>query len=316
MNNNCVPVAMFVYNRLDNVKKTVGCLMQNTLAAKTDLVVFSDGGRDETSWNEVRAVRRFFRESELTMHSVTVIERSVNYYLERNIIEGVTQMLEKHGRVIVLEDDICTSPYFLEYMNDALSLYEKEPRVMHISGFTNLNVPQKGDVYLTRHMAGWGWATWADRWRDGFVHYKSRAEALDGLTADEICAIEYGGKFGCLKSLDHIPIPWDICWEIGIRRRGGLCLSPTQTLVRNCGIGGGTHFHSKRLFGHYEYDRPYTCRRLDVSLPVIAADEEVETVLNPEALTDHGFRYNLLGRILRYFYLHLTRKDGAEKHTS
>jgi len=312
MNNNCAPVAMFVYNRLDNVKKTIGCLTQNTLAASTDLVVFSDGGKDERSWSEVRAVRSFFRENTLPMRSVTVVERSVNYYLERNIIEGVTQMLDKYGRVIALEDDICTSPYFLEYMNDALSFYEKERKVMHISGFTNLNVPQKGDVYFTKHMAGWGWATWTDRWREGFTHYKSRAEALAGLTGEEVSAIEYGGKFGCLKSLDKTPIPWDICWEIGIRRRGGLCLSPTQTLVRNCGISGGTHFHSQKLFGRYEYDRPYTCRRLDVRLSVIAADEEVETVLNPKALTDHGFRYNLLGRILRWFYHHLAKSSCAE----
>lgn len=187
-------------------------------------------------------------------------------------------------------------------MNDALTAYEHEPRVMHISGFTNLNVPQKGDVYLTRHMAGWGWATWVDRWKQHFTHYKSREEALHGLTARETNAIEYGGRFPCLNSLNRDPIPWDICWEIGIRRNDGLCLSPTQTLVRNCGINGGTHFRSQWLFGHYEYDRPYISRKLDVRLPQIAADEEVETVLNPQALTDHGFRYNLFGRMLRFAY--------------
>lgn len=310
MSRDCAPVAMFVYNRLDNIKNTISCLIKNTVAKETDLTVFSDGGRDEKSWNEVNKVRRFFRESELSMRSVRLIERPENYYLERNIIEGVTQILDESGRAIVLEDDICTSPFFLEYMNDALSTYEHEPKVMHISGFTNLDVPQKGDVYFTKHMAGWGWATWADRWEKGFTHYKSRAEALQGLTDGEISAIEYGGRFPCLGSLDRNPIPWDICWEIGIRRLGGLCLSPTQTLVRNCGISGGTHFRSQRLFGYYEYDRPFSCRRLDVRLQNIEADEEVETVLNPKALTDHGFRYNLLGRTLRFMYHKAMRKKG------
>lgn len=266
------------------------------------MTVFSDGGKDRKSWREVEKVRQFFRETSLPMRSVRLIERPENYYLERNIIEGVSQILSESGRVIVLEDDICTSPYFLQYMNDALSTYEHEPKIMHISGFTNLNVPEKGDVYLTNHMAGWGWATWADRWQKAFTHYESRAEALQGLTAEEISAIEYGGKFRCLGSLDRHPIPWDICWEIGIRRLGGLCLSPTQTLVRNCGINGGTHFRSQRLFGHYEYDRPFISKRLDVRLQKIEADREVETILNPKALTDHGFRYNLLGRIVRYVY--------------
>lgn len=302
MSERCAPVAMFVYNRLDNVKKTLDCLAQNTLAADTDLIVFSDGGKDKKSWDEVMAVRRFLSEADLPMCSMRVVERTENYYLERNIIEGITQVVNEYGRIIVLEDDICTSPYFLEYMNDALNAYEHEPRVMHISGFTNLDVPEKGDVYFTHHMAGWGWATWKDRWTGAFVHYGSRAEALKGMTSEQISAVEYGGKFRCLQSLDRTPIPWDICWEIAIRRRNGLCLSPTQTLVRNCGIGGGTHFHNQQLFGHYEYDRPFILRRLNVKLANIAADEEVETTLNPQALTDHGFRYNLLGRVLRRVY--------------
>lgn len=298
---------MFVYNRLDNIWKTLDCLCRNTLASATDLTVFSDGGKDRKSWHEVEKVRQFFRETSLPMRSVRLIERPENYYLERNIIEGVSQILSESGRVIVLEDDICTSPYFLQYMNDALSTYEHEPKIMHISGFTNLNVPEKGDVYLTNHMAGWGWATWTDRWQKAFSHYESRAEALQGLTAEEISAIEYGGKFRCLGSLDRHPIPWDICWEIGIRRLGGLCLSPTQTLVRNCGINGGTHFRSQWLLGRYEYDRPFICRKLNVSLQRIEADREVEEVLNPAALTDHGFRYNLLGRALRYAYYKVKR---------
>lgn len=63
MSQNYAPVAMFVYNRLDNIKKTIGCLVQNTIAADTDLTVFSDGGKDRKSWNEVNKVRRFLREA-------------------------------------------------------------------------------------------------------------------------------------------------------------------------------------------------------------------------------------------------------------
>lgn len=303
MDRNCAPIAMFVYNRLDNVMKTIECLTKNTLADDTELYVFSDGGKDEASWQQVYAVRNFFRTGSFNLKKVTLIEREVNYYLERNIIEGISQILSDYDRVIVLEDDICTSPYFLEYMNDALDFYKDTKRVMHISGFTHLDVPYKGDVYFTRHMAGWGWATWADRWNGCFVHFKSREEALRKMTPDMIRQIEYGGRFHCLESLDRNPIPWDICWNINIRTNNGLCLSPTQTLVRNCGINNGTHFHSMSVFGHYEYDRDFVCRKLDVRKDVVEADDEVENQLNPAALTDHGFRYNLLGKIVRFFYV-------------
>lgn len=61
MDRNCAPIAMFVYNRLDNVMKTIECLTKNTLADDTELYVFSDGGKDEASWQQVNAVRNFFR---------------------------------------------------------------------------------------------------------------------------------------------------------------------------------------------------------------------------------------------------------------
>lgn len=307
------PIAMFVYNRLDNVRQTIDCLLKNTFAPQTELYVFSDGGKDEQSWKEVDAVRGFIlelkhQEDGRGLKKISLIPRPENYYLERNITEGISQILSTYDRIVVLEDDICTSPYFLEFMNDALNHYEAEKSVMHISGFTNLDIPQKGDVYFTPHMAGWGWATWRDRWCGSFVHFKSRSEALAGMT-DEMCRkIEYHGKFPCLKSLDRNPIPWDICWEVAICKNHALCLSPTQTLVRNCGIHNGTHFHAQDIFGRYEYDRPYTTRKLDVAKSPIHEDEEIETVLNPAALTDNGFRYNPFGKIIRFFYLRLFKK--------
>jgi hypothetical protein len=299
------PVAIFTYNRLDTLRQTVDCLLHNTLAPQTSIYVFSDGPKaDSRSQSTVAAVRFYLEQLRTSQsgkgfHEVNLIFRPQNIYLERNITEGLAQLLTDHEAAIVIEDDICTGPYYLQYMNDALHFYRDNSKVMHVAGFTNLNIPEKGDVYFTPHMSGWGWGTWADRWQQHFRHYASRAEAVEGLTPDDLSRIEYGGRFRCLQSLDRTPIPWDICWEMAIYRNHGLCLTPTQTLVRNCGIGGGTHFHSQRLFGHYGYDRPYATRRFNVQSDHIAPDPDIEERLNPAALTDHGFIYNPLGRVLR-----------------
>jgi hypothetical protein len=181
---------------------------------------------------------------------------------------------------------------------------------MHVAAFTPLDIPQKGDVYFTPHMSGaGGWATWKDRWENYFVYYKSREEALAGMTEEKIDHIQYGGVFHCLQSLDRKPIPWDICWEIAIYKNDGLCLSPTHALFRNIGLNNGTHFNIiNRLFGHFEFDRPYCNRQLNVAKSPVAEDAEIETVLNPAALVDHGFRYNLFGKVIRYFYLKYFKK--------
>lgn len=328
------PVAMFVYNRVDNTQKTIEHLLRNTLAAETDLFVFSDGGKDEKSWKAVNEVRAYLHkvqkdiEANGALKSMTIIERPENIYLERNITEGIAQIFETHDRIIVLEDDICTSPYYLQYMNDAFDLYKDEPRVMHVAGFTNLDLstlhsslsPLHSNLspltsplsplpfYFTPHMSGWGWGTWRDRWQKHFVHYQTREAALEGMTAADQDAIQYGGVFPCLKSLDKRPIPWDICWELAIYKAGGLCLTPGRTMVRNIGLKNGTHFKSFDILQRYEFDREPSQEPLALTkIPNPQKDEAIERLF-AEAITDWGIRYTTLGKFIRFFYKLFTGK--------
>nr|AIF26864.1 hypothetical protein [uncultured bacterium fosmid pJB135F11] len=314
------PVALFVYDRLDTTRATMQALFANTLASDTDLYVFSDGGRDEASWRRVNHVRDYLHSVYLRevgeqhlLRSMTIIERPRNIYLEQNIIQGVSYVLQRHDTIIVLEDDIVTSPYFLQYMDEAFSLYRDVPRVMHVAGFTHLDLMKPDSetqtpYYFTPHMSGWGWGTWRDRWERHFVHYQSRSEAMDGLDASDADRMQYGGVFPCLQHLDRSPIPWDVCWEIAIYRAHGLCLTPGHTLVRNVGLHRGTHFLAFDILQRYEYDRP------PLSHPLLLqrcenpqADPVIEAAF-ANAIRDWGIRYTLLGKVVRCFYLFLKPK--------
>ncbi|MBP5381350.1 MAG: glycosyltransferase [Bacteroidaceae bacterium] len=297
------PVALFVYNRVGHTRHTLCALMANTLASQTEVYVFSDGGRDKSSWRAVEQVREVVRSIQKTaaFKSLTLIERPENYYLERNITEGIAQVLESHDRIIVLEDDIVTSPYYLQYMNEAFELYQDVPRVMHVAGFTNLSLDDV-PFYFTPHMSGWGWGTWRDRWQKHFRHYATREEALEGLTAENQNAIQYDGAFPCLKSLDRKPIPWDICWEIAIYRANGLCLTPGRTMIRNIGLSSGTHFRSWCLLQRFEFDREPQQHSLPLTrIEHPEKDERIEQCF-AEAIRDWGIRYTPLGKAVRYLY--------------
>ena len=307
------PVALFVYNRIDNTRKTVEHLLANTLAKDTELYVFSDGGKDAASWQKVNEVRDYLRQVKEEAERVgalkrmTIVERPENIYLERNIIEGIAQVFESHDTIIVLEDDICTSPYYLQYMNKAFDLYRDVPQVMHVSGFTNLDLDTP-PFYFTPHMSGWGWGTWRDRWQRHFVHYQTREEASQGMTEYDLSTMQYGGVFPCLKSLDKHPIPWDICWEIAIYKAGGLCLTPSHTLVRNIGLNNGTHFRAFSLLQHYEYDREPLQTPLHLTqVEHPQKDSQIEKLF-AESITDWGIRYTILGKIVRFFYKKLICK--------
>lgn len=306
MKHSYTPIALFVYNRLDNTRQTIEHLLCNKEAEQSELYVFSDGGKDDKTWEEVKKLRAYLH-SVKGFKEVHIVERFENYYLERNVIEGISEVFEKHDSIIVMEDDVCTSPFCLEYLNGALCKYKEEKRVMHIASFTNLDIPTFGDTYFTPHMSGCGcWATWKDRWQK-FRHFKSRDEALEGMSSNDIYNIEYGGNFTCLKSLDRNPIPWDICWEVIIRKSNGLCLHPTHTLIRNIGLSSGTHFNAfNRIFGWYDFDRPYR------TTPVLLADIPIEEnpiieAMYANALKDHGMRYNWFGKLVRYLYKKLRK---------
>lgn len=121
------PVLLFVYNRIETTKQTIIHLKNNTLAHETDLFIYSDGGKDKKSWKQVNMLRQYLRTIS-GFKNVFLVERRINYYLERNIIDGVTDIINHYGRVIVIEDDVLTNPYYLQYMNDVLTFYEKEKK--------------------------------------------------------------------------------------------------------------------------------------------------------------------------------------------
>ena len=297
------PVAFFCYDRLDTASQTLTALMRNAGAAETELYAFCDAARSEENAGRVAEVRQWIRSiPEGAFKAVHIVERPDNYGLNRNIISGITEVLGISDRVIVIEDDIVTSPFFLQYANNGLEEYADKKEVMMIGGHTQLDIPQKGDVYFSPHAQIWGWATWADRWAY-FRHYHSSEEALEGMTPAEIDALEYHGAFPILQGLDKPSHMWDICWNVEVHKRHGFCLTPTRTLVHNAGLGGGTNYNKwMKYFGHYiEY--PFNDHLPDVRRSPIAADPEIEDVLYPAAMKDWGFKYNLPGKVVHTLWL-------------
>jgi hypothetical protein len=92
---------------------------------------------DRTKVEEVRQVAK-----ETTgFKAVKVILRDRNLGLAESIISGVTQLVYEYGKVIVFEDDLLSSPYTIQYFNEALSRYANEDKVMHIGAYMyNLEV--------------------------------------------------------------------------------------------------------------------------------------------------------------------------------
>lgn len=165
------PVVMFVYNRADHFQQTYEALCNCPGVAETDLYIFSDGPKNEAQIEKVNMVRETIHslKTNSPFHEVHVTESVINKGLAKSVISGVTEVIEKYGRVIVVEDDCVPAPGFLKYMNQCLDYYESEERVGSIAGFTpTLPYPEcfKDDVFFAYRSCSWGWATWKNCWKD------------------------------------------------------------------------------------------------------------------------------------------------------
>ncbi len=250
------PVAIFVYNRLRNTVQTIEALRNNYIAKNTDIFIFSDAPKNQKNEKSVNAVRNYIK-TVTGFKSVNIIERNENFYIERNIISGVTEIINKYGKIIVLEDDGVSTKSFLTFMNEALDYYEKIEKVMHIATFTFIKMPDnynKTFLWSYSENTGGGWATWKNRW-DKFYWFKSENEALNLLSAKQKNKIELNGVFKCLGSLKLNPIPWDICWYITITLNNGLAVNSPRSLIKNNGLFNGTHFSGlNRILGKNPFD--------------------------------------------------------------
>ena len=162
---NLAPICLFTYNRLIETKQTLEALQKNFLASQSELFVFSDGWKSEADKVKVIEVRNYIKTIS-SFNKITIIESNLNKGLANSIINGVTQIIQKHGKVIVLEDDLVTTPNFLDFMNQSLQFYKNDTSIQSISGFSMKikNKLKDSDVFFHQRTHSWGWATWENRW--------------------------------------------------------------------------------------------------------------------------------------------------------
>jgi hypothetical protein len=236
------PIALFVYNRFDHTRQTVEALKKNALCSESELIIFSDAPKTETHSEAVDEVREYIRQIE-GFRSVTLVERETNFGLARSIIDGVTKLCDEYGRVIVLEDDLVTSPYFLEFMNDALNIYEHEDQVMQISGFTYPVEQMEDETFFLRLPLCWGWATWDRAWR----HFRKSDDVMLKFDRKMRNAFSFNNSYHFWRQLELNQKgrlnTWFVYWYAALFLRGGLALYSGRSLVHNIGMdGSGVHF--------------------------------------------------------------------------
>lgn len=293
------PIALFVYNRLEHTEKTIISLKSNVLSEKSELYIFSDSHKisdnyDETeeNMNKVKKVREYIRKVS-GFKKITIIERDRNFGLANSIISGVSEIVDKFGKIIVLEDDMITSKYFLEYMNEGLRKYEDIEDVISIHGYIYPVKKILPETFFLRGADCWGWATWKRGWDlfnpDG---KKLLAELQKNKLIKEF---DFYGSYdysGMLKrQVDGKNNSWAIRWYASAFLNNKLTLYPGKSLVNNIGNDAtGTHCGA---------NKKYNSRLIDIK--TILKDINIKEDVHAKKIIANYMKTNIFKKIALKF---------------
>jgi hypothetical protein len=235
------PIVLFVYNRPNHTRKTLESLEENLLSKESDLYIYSDGPKKDASKEEVEKIKktRDIIRQRKWCEKVTIIEKKENMGLANSITTGVTEIVNKYGKIIVLEDDLILSTHFLEYMNNALDRYKIDDRVMQISGHMfPAEIHIEEDALFLPFTSSWGWATWKRSWK----LFDWDSKGLDILRENPLMRKRFNLDNSypfydmLLKQKSGRVDSWAIKFYLIVFLNNGLVLYPKKTLVWNGGF--------------------------------------------------------------------------------
>ncbi|MGI3103960.1 MULTISPECIES: glycosyltransferase family protein [Vibrio harveyi group] len=237
------PIVLFAYARPEHTKRTIESILKNAEASETEIYIYIDHPKNNSNAKLNQEVIDIC-ENIKGFKSKKIIKRESNFGLARNIISGVSEIINSHGKTIVMEDDMVVSNHFLNFMNNALDRYKNESKVWHITGWNYpCDLAISDDAFFWRGMNCWAWATWSDRW----VRFSKDPEALlkcwDKKTIRKFNIDGTHNFFSQVKGNANGRLnTWAIFWYATIFENDGLCLNPRNSLVNNIGNdGSGVH---------------------------------------------------------------------------
>lgn len=297
------PIVLFVYNRPEHTRQTLDALAKNILAKESELFIFSDAPKSANTLSKVEEVRKCIRNVS-GFKKVTIVEREKNLGLANSIIDGVTKVIDQYEKIIVLEDDLVTSRYFLKFMNEALDVYKTREDIFSITGFNypksvlDISAEYEGDVYLSYRCMSWSWGTWKDRWDK--VDWE--VENFEKLKNDvkEIRKFNRGGEdlFTMLKSqMEGKLDSWAIRFCLAHSLNESYCVYPTVSYINNEGFdGSGVHCNmdkSNRLKNDELNEKEQLLINKNIEL-------DMKIVENFYKITKRSFFSKLKGFLRRY----------------
>ncbi len=252
---NYAPIVLFTYNRPKHTEKTLSSLEANAAFKYSKVYIYSDAAKSDMdihAVNQVRDLLSNFKKKKSCVE-LNIITAEVNRGLANSIIDGVTEVLKKHDRIIVLEDDCLVSPYFLNFMNNSLDFYKNSNYVGSISGYSPpINIPKeyKNDIFLISRTNSIGWATWEDRWNK--IDWSEKpfniiSKDYKMIKKFNLCGSDRYFRLG--RQMKYNVQSWSVRFGVNQLLQGYATIFPKFSYVMDIGNDGtGVHYTNTQKF--------------------------------------------------------------------
>jgi hypothetical protein len=242
---NFSPIIIFVYNRLHHLDRLFNSLQRNDLFKKSKVLIFSDGPKNQIDKDKIDNVRKLLKKILIPKNS-EIIENDVNLGLSRNVIGGLNKTFQIYDRAIILEDDLELSPFFLNYMNDALNLYATSENVASISGYMYPIEPKKfsNNYFFLKLIESWGWGTWKRAWNIFENDSLQLKKKIDEKQLTNEFNFESGISYYKMltDNINGLNDSWAVRWYASIFLKNMNTLFPSKSFVKNIGVdNSGVH---------------------------------------------------------------------------
>ena len=238
------PIALFVFKRPEHTLQTLNSLAANPEFIHSPLYIYCDGARNDDDSSDVECTRNIVRNYDHPKK--IIIEQDKNRGLAHSVIAGVSELINKFGCIIVVEDDLVVSENFLSYLNFGLNQYKDIQKVMQISAymFPVQEFAEKKEILFLPFISSWGWATWDRAWKNFDVNALNWELLLTDRKLRQKFDVSnsYGYSDMLLRQMSGGIDSWAIRWNWSIFQCEGLVVYPPVSLVKNAGFdGSGTH---------------------------------------------------------------------------
>ena len=281
MENKCAPIYIPTLCRDEHFIKGLESLKKNGWAKYTEVYIALDYPAKETHWDGYRKICEYLENGDFSVFAgFYVIKREKNIGSLANIDSMRDELMEKYDRWIMAEDDIEFSSVFLEYMNKCLDLFEHDPEVFAVNGYTypvSYKISEGSNVVKQfATVSEWGIGYWKEKYlkardliqndylRNSFSS-AARSGILDRMVNSRRCDyINYALSGNNDPLYSHMT---DISMGIYINLNEMCVISPALSKTRNHGFDGSGLYCGKieHAGGKHSMDYDYARQEMDMS---------------------------------------------------